>query len=399
MGLGVISALVLPAAAAAEPRITTPLTDGWRFFQGDPEGTERRDFEDRDWAVVSVPHDWAIAGPFDQNAKGGGENGFLPTGVAWYRRDLDIRPEPGRRYFVELDGVMERSGVWINGHHVGFRPMGYVSLRYDVTRHLRTDGPNVLAVRADTSAAPSSRWYNGSGIYRHARLIETDEVHIPQGGAFVSTRELTAESATVSISVEVRNAAARTRSAMIETSILDPSGREVARTRGPVTAVDDGRTEVLSTAMALANPSRWDIDSPILYRAAIRVLGEDGSVLDDQVVPFGIREARFDPATGFWLNGRNMKIKGVALHHDVPAPEFLDLTDELGLLVMNELFDQWNVAKTPNDYHLFFGDWHKRDAADMVRRDRNHPSIVIWSAGNEIHDTAYPVQARAALRS
>ena len=432
LGLGVFSVLVLPAVAAAEPRVTTPLADGWRFFQGDPEGTERRDFDDGDWTVVSVPHDWAIAGPFDQNAKGGGENGFLPTGVAWYRRDLDVRPEPGRRYFVELDGVMERSGVWINGHHVGFRPMGYVSLRYDVTRHLRTDGPNVLAVRADTSAAPSSRWYTGSGIYRHARLIETDDIHIPQGGAFVSTRDLTAESATVAVSVEVRNAAARSRPAMIETTILDQAGHEVTRVRSPITMVEDGRTAVLGTEVVLANPARWDIDSPALYRAAIRVLDEDGSVLDDQVVPFGIREARFDPATGFWLNGRNLKMKGVALHHDggavgaavpldvwrqrltalkaqgvnairtahnVPAPEFLGLTDELGLLVMNELFDQWNVAKTPNDYHLFFGDWHKRDAADMVRRDRNHPSIVIWSAGNEIHDTAYPVQAKAALRS
>ncbi|MBB5747650.1 glycoside hydrolase family 2 TIM barrel-domain containing protein [Brevundimonas variabilis] len=432
MGLSAVSVLVLPAAATAEPRITTPLADGWRFFQGDPEATERRDFDDSGWAVVSVPHDWAIAGPFDQQAKGAGENGFLPTGVAWYRRDLDIRPEPGRRYFVELDGVMERSGVWINGHHVGFRPMGYVSLRYDVTQHLRTDGPNVLAVRADTSAAPSSRWYNGSGIYRHVRLIETDDVHIPQGGAFVSARDLTADHATVTVSVEVQNAATRSRPAMVETTILDPTGREIASTRSPVTTIGDGRTEVLTTEMDVANPARWDIDSPTLYRAAVRVLDEDGDVLDDQVVPFGIREARFDPATGFWLNGRNLKMKGVALHHDggavgaavpldvwrqrltalkaqgvnairtahnVPAPEFLDLTDELGLLVMNELFDQWNVAKTPNDYHLFFSDWHKRDAADMVRRDRNHPSIVIWSAGNEIHDTAYPVQAKAALRS
>ncbi len=432
IGLAALTALGASTGAAAEPRITTPLADGWRFFQGDPEGTEARDFDDAAWAIVSVPHDWAIAGPFDQNAKGAGENGFLPTGVAWYRRTLDIAPRPGRRYFVELDGVMERSGVWINGRHVGFRPMGYVSLRYDVTQHLRTDGPNVVAVRADTSAAPSSRWYNGSGIYRHVRLIETDDVHIPQGGAFVTAGDLTDDSANVTVSVEVHNASAAVRSALIETVILDARDREVARDRSAVSKVGDGRTEILQTQIKLADPVRWDIDNPTLYRAAIRVLSEEGTVLDDQVIPFGMREARFDPAMGFWLNGRNLKMKGVALHHDggavgaavpldvwrqrltalkaqgvnairtahnVPAPEFLDLTDELGFLVMDELFDQWNVAKTPNDYHLFFGDWHKRDAADMVRRDRNHPSIVLWSAGNEIHDTAYPVQAKAALRS
>lgn len=432
IGYGAVAALFFSTLAVAEPRVVTPLAEGWRFFQGDPEGPEETDFDDRNWQVVSVPHDWAIAGPFDQQSKGAGENGFLPTGVAWYRRTLDVVPEPGRRYFVELDGVMERSGVWVNGHHVGFRPMGYVSLSYDITRHLRTDAPNVIAVRADTSAAPSSRWYNGSGIYRHVRLIETDDVHIPQGGAFVTTTGLTPDSATVSVSVEVSNASAVARPAMVETAILDAEGREITRARSAVSMIGDGRTEVLETRLALAGPDRWDIDSPTLYRAAIRVLDAEGALLDDQIVSFGVREARFDPITGFWLNGRNLKLKGVALHHDggavgaavpldvwrqrltalkvqgvnairtahnVPAPEFLDLTDELGFLVMDELFDQWNVAKTPNDYHLFFSDWHKRDATDMVRRDRNHPSIILWSAGNEIHDTAYPVQAKAALRS
>lgn len=429
--IGVL-ALFLASSAAADPRVVTPLAEDWRFFQGDPEGPEAREFDDRAWTSVSVPHDWAIAGPFDQQARGAGENGFLPTGVAWYRRDLAVRPQPGRRYFLEFDGIMERSGVWVNGHHVGFRPMGYVSLRYDVTRFLRADGANVVAVRADTSSAPSSRWYNGSGIYRHARLIETDEVHIPQGGAFVTTPTITADAAMVNLSVEIANAADASRQVAVEMTVIDPQGRTVGQTRTTPRAVAGQRTAPLIAELELAHPARWDIDHPNQYRADIRVLDEDGSVLDDQTVSFGVREVRFDPATGFWLNGRNLKLKGVALHHDggavgaavpldiwrqrltalkaqgvnairtahnVPAPEFLDLADELGFLVMDELFDQWNVAKTPNDYHLFFGDWHKRDAADMVRRDRNHPSIVLWSAGNEIHDTAYPVQARAALSS
>ena len=426
-----IGALSLPTGALAQ-RVTTPLADDWRFIQGDPAGAETLDANDSAWKIVSVPHDWAIAGPFDRNAKAAGENGFLPTGIAWYRKTLDVTPQAGRRYFVEFDGIMERSGVWVNGHHVGFRPMGYVSLRYDITRHLRANGKNVIAVRADTAAAPSSRWYNGSGIYRHARLIETSDLHVPQGGAFVRTPAITGDSATVAISTEVHNAGDAARGATVEMVLTDPDGREAGRTTLPLASVAAGRTGIVEGEMRVPAPRRWDIADPALYRAAIRVLSADGTVLDDQTVRFGIREAKFVPATGFWLNGKNFKLKGVALHHDggavgaavpldvwrqrlgalkaqgvnairtahnVPSPEFLDLTDELGLIVMNELFDQWNVAKTPEDYHLFFSDWHKRDALDMIRRDRNHPSIVIWSAGNEIHDTAYPVQAKAALQS
>lgn len=429
---GGIGGLAPVGAALAAPRVVDELSEDWRFLQGDPEGAETAGLNDSAWQVVSVPHDWAIAGPFDANAKAAGENGFLPSGVAWYRRQLDIKPQPGRRYFVEFDGIMERSGIWVNGHHVGYRPMGYVSQRYDVTRHLRADGKNVLAVRADTSAAPSSRWYTGSGIYRHVRLIETGDIHIPQGGAYVRTTAIAGDRATISVVTEVSNGADGVAAGNLEVVLTDPKGREAARVVTPFANLAGGRTLTLPVELTLANVRRWDIDDPALYHAAIRVLATDGSVVDDEGVSFGVREARFDPATGFWFNGRNFKLKGVALHHDggavgaavplavwrqrltalkaqgvnavrtahnVPSPEFLDLTDRLGLIVMDELFDQWNVAKTPEDYHLFFGDWHKRDTLDMVRRDRNHPSIVLWSAGNEIHDTAYPVQAKAALRS
>lgn len=417
----------MPAA-----RSITPLADGWRFFQGDPPGAETATLDDSGWRTVSVPHDWAIAGPFAANAKAGGENGFLPSGVAWYRKTLDIKPQAGRRYFVEFDGIMERSGVWVNGHHVGYRPMGYVSLRYDITRFLNPAGRNVIAVRSDTSAAPWSRWYTGSGIYRRARLIETDDIHMPQGASFVRTAALDADRATLTVATEIRNAAATTSAVTTEVVLIDPAGRQVARTRLPTATVAPNRTVSVTGTITLPRPHRWDIADPALYRARIRLLDTDGGLLDDDTVRFGIRDAHFDPATGFWLNGRNFKLKGVALHHDggavgaavplsvwrqrlttlqalgvnairtahnVPSPEFLDLADELGLLVMDELFDQWNVGKTPEDYHLFFGDWHGRDTLDMVRRDRNHPAIILWSAGNEIHDTAYPVQAKAALRS
>ncbi|WP_083671823.1 glycoside hydrolase family 2 TIM barrel-domain containing protein [Sphingomonas montana] len=427
-----VASLLLTGTAFAAPRTVTPLADGWRFVQADPEGAERPGLDDRAWQPVSVPHDWAIAGPFRRDAKAAGENGFLPSGVAWYRRMLDVKPRAGRRTFIEFDGIMERSGIWVNGHHVGYRPMGYVGQRYDITRHLRADARNMVAVRADTSAAPSSRWYTGSGLYRHVRLIETGDVHIPQGGAYVRTPTITAVRATAAMAIDVRNDASMPMAVRIEVAVTDPDGREVARHVTPATSIAAGRALTVPADVAIASPRRWDISDPALYRATVRVLAADGTVLDDEVVPFGIRAARFDPATGFWLNGRNLKLKGVALHqdggavgaavplavwrqrltalksqgvnairtaHNVPAPEFLDLADQLGLLVMDELFDQWNVAKTPEDYHLFFGDWHKRDTLDMVRRDRNHPSIILWSAGNEIHDTAYPVQAKAALRS
>lgn len=431
--LGALLAGLHPMGAAqAAPRSVTPMPDGWRFFQGDPEGAETPTLNDAAWQIVSVPHDWAIAGPFDPNAKAGGENGFLPSGTAWYRKALNLSPRPDRRYFIEFDGIMERSGVWINGHHIGYRPMGYVGQRYDLTPHLRADGVNILAVRADTSAAPSSRWYIGSGIYRRVRLIETSQIFIPQGGVYVRVTGITDGQAMIALTTDVQSAAASATDIKVEMVVSDPDGHEVARSTTPVISAAAGRTVIVPATMAIPHPRRWDIADPALYHAVLRVLGADGAVLDNEDIRFGIREARFDPATGFWLNGRNFKLKGVALHqdggavgaavplavwrqrltalkaqgvnairtaHNVPSPEFFDLTDELGLIVMDELFDQWNVGKTPEDYHLFFGDWHKRDTLDMVRRDRNHPSIALWSAGNEIHDTAYPVQAKAALRS
>ena len=423
---------LLASTAQATDRRTTPLADGWRFVQGDPEGAETAALDDSRWATVSVPHDWAIAGPFDVKARAGGAGGFLPTGVAWYRKTLDAKPTPGRRMFVELDGVMERSGVWINGHHLGYRPNGYVGLRYDVTDFLRADGPNVLAVRADTSSAPSSRWYAGSGIYRNVRLIETGDLHVEQSGAFVSTPTVAKDRAVARISVEVTNSGPADTRAGLEILVTGPDGKVVAKQSVAPVAVGVARTETLNAEVVIPSPRLWDLATPDLYQASIRVTGADGQITDSETVPFGIRDARFEAETGFWLNGKNLKLKGVALHadggafgaavplavwrqrftalkalgvnairtaHNPPSPEFLDLADQMGFVVMDETFDQWNVAKTPGDYHLFFGDWHKRDARDMLRRDRNHPSVALWSAGNEIHDTAYPVQAKAALKS
>ena len=418
-------------SANAQPRKVVPVVDGWRFQQGDPEGAETAAFDDRAWSTVSVPHDWAISGPVSVEARAGGAGGFFPTGVAWYRRALDIKPEAGRRVFVELDGVMERSGVWINGRHLGHRPYGYVGLRYDLTPFLRAEGPNVLAVRADTAMAPSSRWYAGSGITRKVRLVETGDLNIDQGGVAITTPMISADAATARVQVDVANAAERSGEAAVSIRILDPEGREVARCAAASMTIAAAGTRTATVELALPKPRLWDLTSPALYTAMIQVTDGRG-VTDDQSVRFGVRRAEFHADTGFWLNGRNFKLKGVAVHedggpmgaavpaavwrqrlaalkalgvnalrtaHNPPSPALLDLADEMGFVVMDELFDQWNVAKTPNDYHLFFSDWHKKDARDIIRRDRNHPSVVIWSLGNEIHDTAYPVQAKAALAS
>ena len=244
----------LATTAHAADRRTTPLSDGWRFVHGDPENAETTTLDDSRWATVSVPHDWAIAGPFDVKARAGGAGAFLPAGVAWYRKTLDAKPTPARRVFVELDGVMERSGVWINGHHLGYRPSGYVGLRYDVTDFLRTDGPNVLAVRADTSFAPSSRWYAGSGIYRNVRLIETGDLHVEQGGAFVSTPTIANDQAVARVSVEVTNSGAADARAGLEIVVTGPDGKVVARQSVAPVAVGVARTETLSAELAIPSP-------------------------------------------------------------------------------------------------------------------------------------------------
>ncbi|MHA6723626.1 glycoside hydrolase family 2 TIM barrel-domain containing protein [Sphingomonas sp. RS2018] len=428
-----VAAFALALPAAAQPAGSRSFDADWRFVKGDVAGAEAPAFADTGWTAVSLPHDWAIAGPFDQNAPATGSGGFLPTGVAWYRKHFTLpAADTGKRVFVEFDGVMERSGVWINGHHVGHRPNGYSSFRYELTQHLAPAGqPNVIAVRADTAAQPASRWYAGGGIYRHVRLIVTGDVHAEPWATTVRVGAITPGAAPLAIGSSVMNRGTAPVQARIEATILGPDGREITRVTGTPQSLPAGRATDLSITGVLKNPRRWDIDDPAMHAAIVRVVGTDGTVLYEERVPFGVRDARFEAATGFWLNGRNIKLKGTAIHADVGpfgmavplsvyerrlkglkalgvnairtahhpfSPEFLDLCDRLGIVVMNEAFDMWTVAKNPEDYHLFFTDWSSIDARDFVRRDRNHPSVVIWSIGNEIHDTPYPLVAQSIIK-
>jgi beta-galactosidase len=424
-----------PAPARAQKaekpaRVTQSFDAGWRFFKGDVRGAERPEFDDSSWRLLDVPHDWSIEGPFDEQNPTGKAGGYLPAGFGWYRKHF-IAPaaHSGRRVFVEFDGVMANSDVWINGKHLGKRPYGYISFGYELTKYLAFGVQNVIAVRADNSGQPASRWYTGAGIYRHVRIVSTDPVHIEQWGTFVTTPQVTNTSAKVNVRSTVVNQSPQTRNVSLQVQLVNPDGKIVAAAETTPKQLNAGETADFTQELSVSNPQRWDIRDPNLYKAVARVRSGK-SVLDDETVTFGIREFKFEPATGFWLNGRNFKLKGVCLHHDgsafgaavplrvwerrlevlrrfganairtahnPPAPEFLDLADRMGFIVMDENFDVWTVAKRPFDYHLYFDEWSHIDTRDMVRRDRNHPSIVIYSTGNEIHDTPKPDLAKRVL--
>ncbi len=402
-------------------RNVLPFDQDWRFFKGDAAGAESPGFDDSAWRKLDVPHDWSIEGPFDANNKTGGAGGFLPSGVAWYRKHFTVpAADKGKRVLIEFDGVMGISDVWVNGKHYGQRVSGYISFEYDMTNDLVFGKDNVIVVKTDTSQQPASRWYTGAGIYRHVRLVTTDGEHIET--LFVTTAKISQKEAVVDASAIVVNQSRRIDSLAMEWAIFDPEGRRVAK------AVSGGLPYV---KIAVPFPQIWDLNTPRLYKIVVSVKA-NGIAVDSVTVSFGIRSFEFVPATGFWLNGRNIKIKGACLHHDgsafgaavptavwerrlkelkklgvnairtahnPPAPEFLDLTDRMGFLVMDEMFDQWTLAKNPFDYHLYFDEWSKRDVRDTVRRDRNHPSVIIYSAGNEIRDNhADQEKAKATLK-
>lgn len=423
-----------PAQRTEVPtRIVQSLDTDWRFLKADAQGGERPEFDDTAWLKVDVPHDWSIEGPFDQNNPTRGAGGFLPGGVGWYRRHLVLPKDTvGRRVFVEFDGVMANSEVWINGQSLGKRPYGYVSFRYELTGALRLGDNqlNVLAVRADNSRQPASRWYTGAGIYRHVRLIVTDPVHLDPWATFVTTPQISADEASVRVQTAVRNQSERDLEVTVRVLLIGPDGRQARTGQTQPQTVAPGQTADFAQDLHVRNPWLWDLDKPHLYRALAQVVA-GRRVIDEETVTFGIRQAEFRADTGFWLNGKNIRIRGVCLHHDgggfgaaVPvrvwerrlerlrqvgtnavrtahnpvAPEFLDLCDRMGFLVMNEFFDCWTVAKNPFDYHLFFNEWSKIDMADTIRRDRNHPSVILWSVGNEIHDTPKAELAKGILK-
>ena len=414
-------------AAADRVRDRANFDAQWKFLQGDARGAEAPAFDDGSWRPLNLPHDWSIEGPYaPTNAAG---TGFLPGGIGWYRKTFQLpSADQGRKFFIDFDGIYRESDVWINGHHLGHRPYGYSSFEYDLTPHLRFGvRPNVLAVRVNHREFADSRWYTGSGIYRHVWLVSTGTVHVAHWGAFVHTPIVMPREALVTVETSAVNEQQNPAVVRLAASFEDASGKEIASVSSE-NRVAPGATAAFVQQFAVPNPALWSIESPALYTAVIRVYA-DGQLTDEFRTPFGIRVLRFDPNHGFFLNGKPEKFKGVCIHHDLGAlgsafsaaalerrlrslksmgvnaircshnpmaPELYDLCDRLGLLVMDEAFDEWTAGKHKwiegwnrgkpgtDGYHEAFEAWSTRDMQDMVLRDRNHPSVVLWSIGNEI---------------
>ena len=426
--IGLENALASQAtAAAAPPRMRrTSFDNGWSFAKGDILGAQAPQFTGGNWTPVTVPHDWSIAGPFSETEPCGSEGAYLPTGIGWYRKSFQLpRSDAGRRILLQFDGVYQCSDVWINGEHLGTRPYGFTTFYYDLTPHLHFGSePNLVAVRVDNSHQPNLRWYSGSGINRHTWLIDTGPVYIEQWGTGVTTPQITAQTATVEISTRVRNDLARPAHCTLNSAILDQSGVAVQslETEAEVPA---GGDHLFVQRIVVPQPKLWSHTTPYLYSVR-QLLRHDNADADATSTSFGIRSIQFDADKGFLLNGERVKLNGVCLHDDggavgtaVPqriwerrfallkemgcnairashnphTTEFFDLCDSMGFLVMAEAFDEWREPKsqTPQyGYHRYFDEWAARDLAEMIARDRNHPSIVIWSAGNEVPDQDVP---------
>jgi len=397
----------------------------WAFHLGDKDGAQALDFDVSAWSPVHTPHDWSISGPFDPEAPSGGGGGYLPGGIGWYQKTISLDEADLERWTaVEFDGVYKNCDAWINGQHLGFHPYGYTSFSYDLSPYLRA-GENVLALRVDNSQQPDARWYSGSGIYRHTWLVMTDPLHVAHWGTTVTAPFVSDELAQVCVRTRLRNAGAQERLCRLRTSIKDAAGQEVAfdETRHPIAAGQEYETVKF---IKVRQPRRWDVDQPYLYTVHSEVY-EGEAVVDAYDTPFGNRTIKFHADRGFLINGRQVKINGVCLHHDCgcvgaavpervwerrleilqamgcngirtshypPAPEFLDLCDRMGFLVMDEAFDEWKQGKFDYGYHDIFDEWAVADLQSMIRRDRNHPSIVIWSVGNEIPEQSLPEGAQ-----
>jgi beta-galactosidase len=409
------------ATSSAEPDIRQHLLidHNWKFIQSDVKHAEKLGFNDTNWRTLNLPHDWSIEGEFKEDAITKGPGGYLPTGIGWYRKHLSLSATgKDQQYWIEFDGVYMNSDVWINGQHLGKHPYGYTSFYYDLTSYIKK-GENIISVRVDNSVQPNSRWYSGSGIYRHVWLDIAGPVHITQWGTYITTLQADSSSATISVRTSVENKSSVAKKVVLRSVVKDETGKEIAALETPFSLVPSGKTDI-EQSFRVDSPALWSIDTPSLYTLHAFLL-EGTKAIDNLTSVFGIRKIEFDKDKGFFLNGKHVKINGVCLHHDAgclgaavpeqawrrrlqilkemgcnairtshnpPAPEFLDLCDKMGFLVMDEAFDEWVEAKgqVQYGYHKYFTECSQSDLVSMIHRDRNHPSVVIWSAGNEVPD-------------
>ena len=386
--------LVLCGLTSIQARQRQNFDADWLFVLGDSTQMSQVDYNDSYWRRLNVPHDWAREGDFFVGNPSGAGGGALPGGIGWYRKHFEVKSEEVKRekFFLEFDGVYMNSTVYVNGQKVGFRPYGYSSFEYDITPYIK-QGENVVAVRVDNSDQPNSRWYSGCGIYRHVWLTKTHPIHVKHWGVFVHDGK-----------VEVDYENPTKQKVIVKNSLIDQSGKTVATTK-------DFSFDIPHSSLHL-----WSCEDPYIYKVRTQLIA-GGKVVDEVETTTGFRDFKFDAKTGFWLNGKNFKLNGVCEHHDFgclgaalnedalhrkltklkamgvnsirsshnpPAPELLNMCDTMGLIVMDESFDMWRRKKTQNDYARFFDEWHERDLTDLILRDRNHPSILMWSIGNEV---------------
>jgi len=407
----------LMACSYEVPREKKSLNSGWKFSLSAEDDAFLPGYDDKEWRVLDLPHDWSIEGEFSEENPATVGGGALPGGVGWYRLAFTLRaPDSLMLHYIEFDGVYQDSEVWINGNYLGGRPYGYSSFRYELTPYLNYgNGTNVLAVKVDNSLQPNSRWYTGSGIYRNVWLISTGKIAVDHWGTFVSTPLVNKDSAVMAIETKILNRDPGPGKINIITSIYDPEGRMVKsiNTRD-IPAADTGID--IKQEIKIEDPVLWSVAKPCLYRVVTEIR-KGKNVIDRYETITGIRYFEFDSMKGFLLNGEQVKIRGVCNHHDQgalgaavntraierrlellkalgcnairtahnpPSPVLLDLCDSMGFIVMDEAFDAWKMKKTEYDYSLHWDEWHRKDLEDLVRRDRNHPSVFIWSIGNEI---------------
>ena len=417
--------LSAPLAAQVSFGNAQKFNDGWLFRLEDDSTFKQKAYEDTKWRKLDLPHDWSIEGQISPDLASC--TGYLPGGIGWYRKHFKVSDKQARHY-IYFEGVYNRSEVYLNGHLLGKRPNGYISFMYDLTPYLKEGEDNVLAVRVDHSRSADSRWYTGSGIYRDVWMVSAGDIHFAQWGIGWKATSLTDRRATVAVDVEVQKHVEASGKLEVKTSLFDAEGKEVAKASRKIA---DGKVGTAKETLTLRvnKPNRWDLDTPYLYTLKTELLA-DGKLIDAAETNVGLRTLEFDPNKGFALNGRWMKVKGVCLHHDagvlgavVPpevwerrllnlkkyigvnairlshnpqAPVLYDLCDRLGLLVMDEASDEWEFPKRKwikgwnkgepgyQGSYDFFEEWIERDVTDMVRRDRNHPSVFLWSIGNEV---------------
>jgi len=427
--LGIIVLTLLYTHAEAQDSRAISFDKAWRFKKDTLKGAESPAYDDSKWRTLNLPHDWSIEdlpnqkegevqGPFTKASAGKAATGFTEGGIGWYRKAFKLdKSFAGKKTLILFDGVYMDADVWINGHYLGNHPYGYISFYYDLTDFLNTNGKsNVIAVRAK-NLGKNSRWYSGSGIYRHVWLIPVNPVHTKIWGNYITTPEVSKDKAIVAIQSSVENTSSRKKIISVKIEMLNPWGSVVTTQKQLLTIPADSSAD-LTQKLTVTNPKLWGLENPVLYKVRVTLISES-KIIDQTTMPFGIRSLKFDGQKGLLLNGQAVKLKGGCIHHDLgplgaasidraeerkvellknagynalrtshnpPSPALLAACDHLGMLVLDEAFDMWENAKNPQDYHLYFKDWWKRDLTSMVLRDRNHPSVIMWSIGNEIYE-------------